>query len=253
MAWNSVESIVGTFSATHLRLNRCGTSKIGIGRLYNRRLPGRNRQPRGPDQPARTTGSDRCSVRPMAPCGAAARPPPGAARAGRGARAAPTPPRDRRGGAPGSGNGGTATCGPRRRRAAPDASWPFRYWSICWVLRCMGLHFLFRGWTAPTRAAAPVSELRMALAFFEDFATTVRVIPSARASAAWCTRRLSTGSGLAGLCARQPRGDGVDEQQQPAVPGVADGAVPLHLCQLHAALRPACVAGRDERCSACCS
>jgi hypothetical protein len=40
MAWNSVESIVGTFSETHLRLNRCGTSKIGIGRLYNPRAPG---------------------------------------------------------------------------------------------------------------------------------------------------------------------------------------------------------------------
>lgn len=28
MAWNS-DSIAGTFSCTHFRLNRCGTSKIG--------------------------------------------------------------------------------------------------------------------------------------------------------------------------------------------------------------------------------
>jgi hypothetical protein len=32
MAWNSVESIVGTFSATHFWLNRCGTWKIAMRR-----------------------------------------------------------------------------------------------------------------------------------------------------------------------------------------------------------------------------
>src|SRR5205823_5686696 len=34
IAWNSVESIVGTFSATHLRLKRCGTLKIATDRHY---------------------------------------------------------------------------------------------------------------------------------------------------------------------------------------------------------------------------
>src|SRR3954449_1579875 len=34
IAWNSVESICGTFRATHWRLNRCGTSKIGTDGLY---------------------------------------------------------------------------------------------------------------------------------------------------------------------------------------------------------------------------
>ena len=33
IAWNSVESIVGTLSWTHFWLNRCGTSKIATRRL----------------------------------------------------------------------------------------------------------------------------------------------------------------------------------------------------------------------------
>jgi hypothetical protein len=33
IAWNSVESMVGTLSWTHFWLNRCGTSKIAIRRL----------------------------------------------------------------------------------------------------------------------------------------------------------------------------------------------------------------------------